>query len=74
MQYSNLITFLEEERRRQNITRKKLEELSGVSASTVTKWTRGEAKPQLEPFVEVMRALGFEIGLRRIRDGAKSKR
>lgn len=74
MQYSDLITFLEEERRRQGIPRKKLAEQSGVSSSAFTKWSRGENKPQLEAFVMCMEALGFEIGLRRIRDGAKSKR
>lgn len=65
MGYPDLVEFLEQERRRQDMTRERLEELSGVSASTVTKWTRRENKPQLEAFTLVMRALGYEIALKR---------
>jgi len=39
------IDFMEHERRRQGLSREKLEELSGVNASTFTKWARGENKP-----------------------------
>lgn len=65
MGYPDLVEFLEQERRRQGVTREKLEEKSGISASTITKWTRRENKPQLEAFILVMRALGYEITLKR---------
>jgi len=59
------IDFMEQERRRQGLSREKLEELSGVNASTFIKWVRGENKPQLEPYILVMRALGYDLTLKR---------
>lgn len=47
MRTHEFVEFMESERRRQNISREKLEEMTGVSASAITKWSRGENKPQL---------------------------
>jgi len=65
MEFSDYINFMESERKRQHMTREQLEEKSGVSASTFLKWVRGVNKAQLEPFVLVMRALGYDVVLRR---------
>ena len=62
---ADYVDFMEQERRRQGLSRDKLEELSGISASTITKWARGENKPQLEPYILVMRALGYDVKLQR---------
>jgi len=71
MGYRSFVSFMESERLRQGITRDELEKLSGISASTFTKWARGENKPQLEPYILVMRALGYEIVVRRKKNAAK---
>ena len=65
------VDFMEKERLRQGITRDELERMSGISASTFTKWARGENKPQLEPYILVMRALGYEIVARRKKNATK---
>lgn len=65
MEFSDYINFMESERKRQHLSREQLEEKSGVRASTFLKWVRGVNKAQLEPFVMVMRALGYDLVLRR---------
>ena len=62
---ADYVDFMEQERRRQGLSRDKLEELSGISASTFTKWAQGQTKPQLEPYILVMRALGYDVKLQR---------
>lgn len=65
MEFHDFVNFMESERKKQHISREKLEELSGVNASTFLKWVRGENKAQLEPFMMVMRALGYDVVLKR---------
>ena len=56
-----LMGELIEARRRQGISQKQLEELSGVSQPVIARMERGTTNPQVSTLMKVLRPLGLTI-------------
>jgi len=57
--------FVKSERLERRVSRKRLAQLSGVHVETIRRFENGETRMNIEDFVKVIEALGFNLTITR---------